>query len=152
MGYEMPRLALCLPLPPAMRRMRSHGGTLSSSCRLHPSGQVSHWGQSRPNWKWKRHIGAKRHRETTTKKKGITDATSQQVQHPCLSFSFVFLFYLFFCPCHTAGLRPRGYAPSKGSDREECGHGRNGSGTPSVLIISFMFLFDLVLKFHYHFY
>jgi hypothetical protein len=36
MGYEMPRLALCLPLPPAMRRMRSHGGTLSSSCRLHP--------------------------------------------------------------------------------------------------------------------
>jgi hypothetical protein len=114
-------------------------------------GRVSHRGRSGPNWKWKRHLGAKRRRKIATEKKGIAAATSQQAPMLILPLCF-YLICFFFCPRHIIGLRPRGYPPSKGSGGEECGRGCNGSAdTSSTLIISFVFLFDQFLKFLYQF-
>jgi hypothetical protein len=62
MGDEMPRLALCLPLSPATthaRRMRSPSRRLTWR-KTSRGWMPSHRGQSGPNWKWKRHLGAKR--------------------------------------------------------------------------------------------
>jgi hypothetical protein len=84
------------------------------------------------------------------------DRGSNESAGPAPMLILPLCFYLicfFFCPRHIVGLRPRGYPPSKGSGVEECGRGRgcNGSaGTSSILIISFVFLFDQFLKFLYH--
>jgi hypothetical protein len=155
MGNEMSRIALCLPLSPATtraRRMRSpprrfmwrktpRGGTLPSSCRLHPiwtslapreirtqlEVEAASWGQAPPKDRYG--------------EEGDRGGNESAGPAPMLILPLCFyLICFFFCPRHIADLRPRGYPPSKGSGGEECGRGCNGSaGTSSTLTISFVF-------------
>jgi hypothetical protein len=137
-----------------MWRKTPRGGTLPSSCGLHPRWtslasreiqtqlevEAASWGQAPP--------------KDSYGEEG--DRGSNESAGPAPMLILPLCFYLicfFFCPRHIVGLRPRGYPPSKGSGVEECGRGRgcNGSaGTSSILIISFVFLFDQFLKFLYH--